>query len=52
MMRGFQISPQNSNQITFDPLFGEKNLFDQKEGQMLGQKGGEMLFDLNFEARF
>ena len=24
MMRGFQIWPQNSNRITFDPPFGQK----------------------------
>ena len=26
MMRGFQIWPQNSNPITFDPLFGQKTV--------------------------
>ena len=26
MMRGFQIWPQNSNRITFDPFFGQKNV--------------------------
>ena len=41
MMRGFQIWPQNLNQMTFDPPFGPKNMLDQKEGQMLGQKGAK-----------
>ena len=27
MMRGFQIWPQNSNRITFDPFFGQKKNF-------------------------
>ena len=26
MMRGFQIWPQNSNWITFDPLLGKKTI--------------------------
>ena len=48
-MRGVQIWLQNPNQITFDPLFGQA-----KKGVKCwpGKKGGQMLSDLNFEARF
>ena len=38
-MRGFQIWPQNLNQITFDPLLA-KNTLDQKGGSNAGPKGG------------
>ena len=58
LMRGSQIWSQNSNRITFDPLF------DPKKTQNLAKypcsifstvfcpKGRHMLFDLNFEAKF
>ena len=52
MMRGFQIWPQNSNQITFDPPFGQQICWTERGGQMLGQKRGQMLLDLNFDAIF
>ena len=40
--------------MTFDVLFGEKKSkigFSQFQ-QFLGQKGGQILFDFNFDARF
>ena len=58
MMRGLQIWPQNSNRIPFDPPFGKKNCQNWQDTRfsqfstVFGQKGGQMLFDLNFEARF
>ena len=57
-MRGFRIWLQNSNQITFDHLFGKKtvengqNIIFHPFRQLLAKEGGQMLSDLNFEARF
>ena len=34
------------------PPFWPRNMLDQKRSQMLGEKGGQMLLDFNFEARF
>ena len=51
MMRGFQIWHRNSNQITFDPFFGQKN-DENWQKPFFGQKGGQMLSDLNSNARF
>ena len=42
MMRGFQIWPQNSNLITFDPLFGQKTVENRdifKNPSFLAKKG-------------
>ena len=57
-MRGFQIWPNNSNWITFDPPFGQNKHWKCVTLDMLpiltvlGQNGGQILFDLNFEAKF
>ena len=51
MMRGFQIQPQNSNQIIFD-AFWPKYMVDQNGGSTAGPKGGQMSIDLNFDAIF
>ena len=61
MMRGFQIWPQNSNPITFDPLFGQKTVESRdfwknpqkiSRFEFFGQKGGQILSDFNSAARF
>ena len=59
MMRGFQIWSHNSNQITFDRLFGPRTV-DNRQAKwgilplsaVFGQKEGQMLSYLNFENRF
>ena len=57
-MGGFQIWPQNSNCITFDPVFDKKKLWNWQNTELANfrdlfcQKGGHMFCDLNFEARF
>ena len=57
-MRGFEVCPQNSNQITFDLPFGS-NTVESWQNRVLrqflvvfGQMEGQMSFDLNFEAGF
>ena len=58
MTREFRIWPWNLNRITFDPLFGQKtvknrpNLDFPQFWPFFGQKGGQMLSDSNFKARF
>ena len=61
MKRGFQIWPQISNWISFHPFFGQKNVensdifkFPIKNlfSTVFFQKKGQMLTDLNYEARF
>ena len=55
---GFLTLPQNSNKITFDALFGPKKTIKIcyigyfATFWVFGQKGGQILFDLNFETRF
>ena len=57
-MRGFQIWSQNSNRITFDPIFGQKTVENGENINFasflpfFGQKWGQMLSDVNFETRF
>ena len=54
MLRGFQIWPQNSNRITFDPLLSKikRRKLAQYPIQpiltVFGHKGGKILFDFNF----
>ena len=56
MMAGFQIWPQN--QIIFDPFFVQKtaqsrlNRVVRQFSTVFWSKRGQILFDLNFEARF
>lgn len=58
MIRGFQICHQNSNRITFAPHFDQKpvknlqNTWFSKFSTMFWPEKGQMLFNLNFEARF
>ena len=52
MMRGFQIWPQNSNQITCDPFLAKTLSKLVKIGYLANFRGGQMLTDLNSEARF
>ena len=58
MMREFQSWHQNSNRLTFDPLFLQKLSKYAKSGilpifdSFFGQKRGQMLIDLNFEVKF
>ena len=52
IMREFQIWPQNSNQMTFDPLLAQHLTPPFDPTYFLGQKEGQMSFDLNFEAKF
>ena len=60
MMRGFQIWPQNSNRITFDPHFSQKktvkngNISDLAYFRQFfwGGKRVPRLFNWSFEARF
>ena len=58
MMRGFQIWPQNSSRITFDPLFGQKNYQKWAKYDILPTfdsfftKKGQILSDLNSEVTF
>ena len=58
MTRGFRIWPWNLNLITFDPLFGQKTVKIEENRDLVcfwpffGQKGGQMLSDSNFKARF
>ena len=58
MTRGFQVCPQDSNRIGFDPIFDQEL---PKIGKIpvlayfrpfFGQKWGKMLLDLSFEAKF
>ena len=51
-MRGFQIWPQNSNQITCDPFLAKTLSKLVKIGYLANFRGGQMLTDLNSEARF
>ena len=55
MMVKFQIWSQNSNRITFDPFLAKQNsnigrLNILPISDFFGQKGGQMLCDLNVEA--
>ena len=59
MRRGFQFWPQNYIRITFDPLFCKKKTVENSLNRVfanfrrfLGRRWGQMLSDLNFEARF
>ena len=51
MMRGFQIWPQNSNLMTFDPLLAKKYVGPKSGGQMLGQNGGQMSYYTSYYMR-
>ena len=57
-MRGIQIWSQNSNWIAFDHILAKKNFRKLAKSSILpgfdvflGQKGGQVLSDLNFETR-
>ena len=54
MKGGFQICFQNLNRTTFEPLFGKKSIENWKNpvSTFFGPKGGQMMFDLNFETRY
>ena len=58
MMGGFQIWLQNQNRITFDPFFAQKtvqrrlNRVFRQFSTVFWSKRDQILFDLNFEARF
>ena len=58
MMRGFQIWPQNSNPIIFDPFLGQKTVQKWQTTRysvfltVFWEQRGHILSDLNYEAKF